>query len=64
VDGIEVFRYNLANLTVPLTSITAAPNRPVVVTDAIGMWTANDIGQFWLPHPHNHGSNARPFYPG
>jgi hypothetical protein len=64
VDGIEVFRYNLANLTVPLTSITAAPSRPVVVTDAIGMWTANDIGQFWLPHPRNQGANARPFYPG
>jgi hypothetical protein len=59
-----VFRYNLANLTVPLTSITAAPSRPVMVTDAIGMWTANDIGQFWLPHLHNQGANARPFYPG
>ncbi|MBP2322877.1 hypothetical protein JOF56_003262 [Kibdelosporangium banguiense] len=64
VDGIEVFRYNLANLTVPLTSITAAPSRPVIVTDANGMWTATDIGQFWLPHPHNQGAAARPFYPG
>jgi hypothetical protein len=64
VDGIEVFRYNLANLTVPLTSITAAPSRAVVVTDANGMWTATDIGQFWLPHPHDQGANARPFYPG
>jgi hypothetical protein len=64
VDGIEVFRYNPANLTVPLTAITAAPSRPVVVSDANGMWTANDIGQFWLPHPHSQGSSARPFYPG
>nr|WP_157529173.1 LpqB family beta-propeller domain-containing protein [Kibdelosporangium sp. MJ126-NF4]CEL22060.1 LpqB [Kibdelosporangium sp. MJ126-NF4]CTQ92841.1 LpqB [Kibdelosporangium sp. MJ126-NF4] len=64
VDGIDAQRYNLANLTAPLTSVTAAPSRQTVVTDAVGMWTASEIGQVWLPHPQNQGPNARPFYPG
>ncbi|CAM3623785.1 LpqB family beta-propeller domain-containing protein [Kibdelosporangium persicum] len=66
IDGIEAQRYNQANLTLPLTSITAAPSRQNVVTDAVGMWTATDIGQVWLPHPlsQSQGPNARPFYPG
>lgn len=64
VDGIEAQRYNLANLTAPLTSITAAPSRQTVVTDAVGMWTASETGQVWLPHPQNQGPTARPFYPG
>ncbi|MCE7006083.1 LpqB family beta-propeller domain-containing protein [Kibdelosporangium philippinense] len=66
VDGIQAQRYNLANLTLPLSSITAAPSRQIVVTDAVGMWTASDIGQVWLPHPQSQaqGPGARPFYPG
>ncbi|RSM62075.1 hypothetical protein DMH04_53125 [Kibdelosporangium aridum] len=66
VDGIQAQRYNLANLTLPLSSITAAPSRQIVVTDAVGMWTASDIGQVWLPHPQSQaqGPTARPFYPG
>ncbi|ONI85973.1 hypothetical protein ALI144C_12805 [Actinosynnema sp. ALI-1.44] len=64
VDGIEAQRYSLANLTAPLTSVTAAPSRQVVVTDAVGMWTVSEVGQVWLPHPQSQGPTARPFYPG
>nr|WP_225954105.1 LpqB family beta-propeller domain-containing protein [Kibdelosporangium phytohabitans] len=64
VDGIEAQRYSLANLTAPLASVTAAPSRQIVVTDAVGMWTASEVGQVWLPHPQTQGPNARPFYPG
>ncbi|MFD1048996.1 LpqB family beta-propeller domain-containing protein [Kibdelosporangium lantanae] len=34
VDGIEPDRYSVANLTPPLTAITAAPSRGVIVTDS------------------------------
>jgi hypothetical protein len=64
VDGTDADRYSLANLTLPLTSITAAPSRQVVVTDAVGMWAVSEIGQIWLPHGANQGPAARPFYPG
>jgi hypothetical protein len=64
VDGVDAEAYSLQNLTLPLTSITSAPSRPVVVTDAVGQWFASATGQIWLPHPANQGPNARPFYPG
>jgi hypothetical protein len=64
VDGVEAERYSLTNLTLPLTSITAAPSRIVIVTDAVGMWGASEVGQIWTPHPTNQGPTARPFYPG
>jgi hypothetical protein len=64
IDGVDAESYSLANLTLPLTAITAEPSRSVVVTDAVGMWAVSAIGQIWLPHPANQGPNARPFYPG
>jgi hypothetical protein len=64
VDGVDARPYTATNLTAPLTSVTAAPSRQVVVTDSVGMWTTSDPGQIWRPHPQNQGAAARPFYPG
>lgn len=63
VDGIEPERYSVANLTLPLTAITAAPSRVVIVTDAVGMWRASEPGQVWQLM-QNGQSGAWPFYPG
>jgi hypothetical protein len=64
VDGVEVERFSLSNLTLPLTSITAAPSRVVIVSDAVGLWAASEAGQIWTPYVPNPGPTARPFYPG
>ena len=67
VDGDPVFnRYNAANLTAPVSAVTAAPSRPVIVVDAGGMWTSSDSGSVWRVQGVNvgHGSTAVPFYPG
>ncbi|TCO65697.1 LpqB family beta-propeller domain-containing protein [Actinocrispum wychmicini] len=64
VDGVEPERYSLSNLTQPLTSITAAPSRTVVVTDAVGMWGASEVGQIWQPFEGGQGPTAHAFYPG
>lgn len=65
VDGLKMESYNSSNLSTPLTAITVAPSRPVVVTDATGMWAASDIGVVWQPQsPHSRVPGAKPFYPG
>ncbi|GAB3909519.1 LpqB family beta-propeller domain-containing protein [Kibdelosporangium lantanae] len=64
VDGIEPDRYSVANLTPPLTAITAAPSRGVIVTDSVGMWRASAPGQVWELMPNGQGAGAWPFYPG
>jgi hypothetical protein len=64
VDGVEAERFSTTNLTLPLTSITAAASRTVIVSDAVGLWAANEAGQIWQPYVVNPGPAARPFYPG
>jgi hypothetical protein len=64
VDGVDAERYSITNLTLPLTSITAAPSRLVIVSDAVGMWGATDVGQIWQTVLGGQGPAARPFYPG
>jgi hypothetical protein len=64
VDGLQVDRYSSANLTAPVTAVAAAPGRPVMVVDASGGWTANDIGEVWRSMPINFGVGSLPFYPG
>ncbi|MFC0439039.1 LpqB family beta-propeller domain-containing protein [Kutzneria buriramensis] len=67
VDGSPTFvRYNAANLTAPVSAVTAAPSRPVIVVDAGGMWTSSDSGSVWRVQGIAVGksSNAVPFYPG
>jgi hypothetical protein len=62
VDGFSREPYQPANLGSPVSAIAAAPDRDVVVTDPVGMWTASDIYQVWQPQHQLPG--ARPFYPG
>lgn len=66
VDGFAVSRYNSANLVSPVTAVTAAPARDVVVTDINGMWSSSEIGAVWRPllPDIRVPSNAVPFYPG
>lgn len=63
VDGLRLDQFNSSNLTPPMRAITAAPGRPIVVADAGGLWTANDVGAVWRPHPRTLPA-AEPFYPG
>jgi hypothetical protein len=64
VDGYKLDRYNIANLGSPMSAVTAAPDRGVVVTDRSGMWAASEILQVWKLLPHSEMPGARPFYPG
>ncbi|MGX7827788.1 LpqB family beta-propeller domain-containing protein [Actinokineospora sp. 24-640] len=63
VDGFNVIPYLATILTVPVTAVTAAPSRPVIVTDAAGMWFTGEPGKVWLSQPFG-SANALPFYPG
>jgi lipoprotein LpqB-like beta-propeller protein/sporulation and spore germination protein len=64
IDGLKIERYNTSNLTVPVTSIAAAPGRPVLALDHTGLWSASEVGDVWR------GSQVKPdptgyvFYPG
>ena len=65
IDGLRLDPFNSSNLTPPVTAITAAPGRPIVVADSSGLWTASDVGEVWRPHPHSIlDSRVAPFYPG
>ncbi|GLY64487.1 lipoprotein [Amycolatopsis taiwanensis] len=63
VDGLRVDPFNSSNLTPRVSSITAAPGRPIVVADSGGLWTASDLGEVWRPQAHTF-PGADPFYPG
>lgn len=64
VDGLKLEQYALANLTAPVTAVTGAPNRPVIVADATGLWQTSDTTEVWQPQNHSAGANTIPFYPG
>lgn len=65
VDGLSSNPFSSANLTQPLTAITAAPNKPVVVADRTGLWVANDAKEVWHLHARGQGVDVgTPFYPG
>lgn len=64
VDGRSIDLYDSANLRMPITAITAAPGKDVVVTDSLAVSMAPDKDQIWRQHPEGFGPNARPFYPG
>lgn len=65
VDGLTYSSFSSANLTQPITAITAAPNKPVVVADNTGLWVANDAKEIWHLHPRGQGIDiGKPFYPG
>ncbi|MEQ0560239.1 LpqB family beta-propeller domain-containing protein [Amycolatopsis sp. NEAU-NG30] len=63
VDGQRLDAFNSSNLTTPVHGVTAAPDRPIVVADANGLWTASVLGEVWRPHAHSM-KEADPFYPG
>ncbi|WP_027928527.1 LpqB family beta-propeller domain-containing protein [Amycolatopsis benzoatilytica] len=63
VDGRQMNAYNSSNLTAPVRAVAAAPNRPIVVADAGGLWNATELGEVWRPQPHTQ-ADADPFYPG
>ncbi|MGH3947762.1 MAG: LpqB family beta-propeller domain-containing protein [Pseudonocardiaceae bacterium] len=67
VDGYRMDPFNSANLTPPISAITAASGRAVVAADIRGLWTASGVGEVWRPHPQVQGASvspAEPFYPG
>ncbi|MGW4486920.1 LpqB family beta-propeller domain-containing protein [Amycolatopsis sp. NPDC004368] len=63
VDGRRLDAFNSSNLTAPVTAVTAAPNRPIVVADPGGLWNATELGEVWRPQSHTM-LHAAPFYPG
>ncbi|WP_432847429.1 LpqB family beta-propeller domain-containing protein [Amycolatopsis sp. CA-161197] len=63
VDGRRMDAFNGSNLTAPVTAVTAAPNRPIVVADPGGLWNATELGEVWRPQAHTM-LHASPFYPG
>ena len=63
IDGLRLDAYNRSNLSAPVRGVTAAPSRAVVVADALGLWTASEVGEVWRPQPHTI-ADADPFYPG
>lgn len=64
IDGWKLERYNTSNITVPVSSVTAAPGRPVVAADRTGLWTASDIGDVWRSSQVKPETGAIVFYPG
>lgn len=64
LDGSRFERYNLSNLTVPVTSVTATLSRPVIAVDHSGLWMASDITDVWRSHQAKPGPGAVVFYPG
>jgi len=64
VDGRQLAEYDTANLSPPVSAVTAAPGKNIVVTDSLAVSTAPDREQLWRQHPRAFGPNAIPFYPG
>ncbi len=64
IDGLKVERYNTSNLTVPVTSIAAAPGRPVLALDRTGLWSAGEVGDVWRSSQVKPDPNGYVFYPG
>ncbi|MEU4742759.1 LpqB family beta-propeller domain-containing protein [Actinosynnema sp. NPDC023658] len=64
IDGIRVERYNTSNLTVPVSSVTAAPGRNVLAVDQSGLWSANDVGDVWRASTTKVDRGTQAFYPG
>ncbi|MFC7617575.1 LpqB family beta-propeller domain-containing protein [Actinokineospora soli] len=63
VDGFDITPYLTTNLTLPPKAVTAAPSRPVVVTDQADIWSTAEPGKVFLNDPQG-GANSLPFYPG
>ena len=64
VDGLSSETYDPNNLQFPVRAVTAAPDRPVVVTDSAAISVVPGLGQVWRPVQNGQGPSAIPFYPG
>jgi hypothetical protein len=64
VDGLKMERYGTSNLTLPVVSVAAEQNRPVVVSDQSGLWTASDVGEVWRGVALTPEPRSIVFYPG
>ncbi|WNV90586.1 LpqB family beta-propeller domain-containing protein [Umezawaea sp. Da 62-37] len=64
IDGLKVERYNTSNLTAPVTSVAAAPGRPVMAVDHTGLWSASEVGDVWRGSQVKPDPDAFVFYPG
>ncbi|PPK69833.1 LpqB family beta-propeller domain-containing protein [Actinokineospora auranticolor] len=64
IDGLRYNPYNNTNLSPPVTAITAAPSRAVLVTDRLQMWSTQQPGKVWQRHQFGQPPGSVPFYPG
>ncbi|MGH3874380.1 MAG: LpqB family beta-propeller domain-containing protein [Pseudonocardiaceae bacterium] len=64
VDGLTRRELSNTNLTGPVTSITAALGRQIVVADATGLWAYSDTQEEWEPLLGGIGPGAVPLYLG
>lgn len=64
VDGLVMEPYLATNLTEPVTAVTGAPSRPVIVSDATGLWRTSDTTEIWQSVSRSDGASMVPFYPG
>jgi hypothetical protein len=67
-DGLQWEGYEVANLSPPVTTVTASPNRAVLVTDQNGLWQSDTLSGVWasvsLAGVGAVGAPVVPFYPG
>lgn len=64
-DGSQYSPYNLSNLDLPATAITAEPGKPLIVTDnSSRMWTSSEPGEAWRAQGASGFDQPKPFYPG
>jgi hypothetical protein len=64
LDGLTIDHYDPNNLQLPVRSVTAAPDREVVVTDSAAVSVVSGLGQVWHRLQNGQGPSAIPFYPG
>jgi Lipoprotein LpqB beta-propeller domain/Sporulation and spore germination len=64
VDGLGVQQVLGNNLTPPLSSVAAAPNRPLLVTDQAGVWSFAGGDQAAWRQVIGGAPDGVPFYPG
>ncbi|MEQ3550740.1 LpqB family beta-propeller domain-containing protein [Pseudonocardia nematodicida] len=64
VDGLVLDQMPGTNLTSPLRAVSAAPGRPIFVTDRTGLWSFSDGDLDAWRQTFGSSNAARPFYPG
>jgi hypothetical protein len=64
VDGLVWEQLPTTNLTPPLSSIAAAPGRPLLVTDQTGLWIFGGGGLDTWRQLAGGAPTAAPLYPG